>query len=117
MIFGMILSLKLFFFLQLHIPPFASSLHIELYKTDENDHYIQIFYRKSNEEELSPMNIPNCGTKCSLNRLYELYRDLIPGDHDVECSCSGANGISSFNRLVVVVILSSFAIFILLSKL
>lgn len=70
---------------QLHIPPYASSILLELYKNGEHEHYIQIFYRKSDVENLSPLNIPNCGTKCSLNRLYELYSDLIPGDFETEC--------------------------------
>lgn len=74
--------------MQLHVPPFGTSLHIEMYKASDNGHYIQIFYRKSNEEELSAMNIPKCGTKCSLDRLYELYNEIIPGDHDIECGLS-----------------------------
>ncbi|XP_031629370.1 prostatic acid phosphatase-like [Contarinia nasturtii] len=68
-----------------HVPPYASSLHFELYKNSENEHYIQLFYRKSNEEHLSPLNLPNCGTMCSLNRLYELYSEIIPVDYESEC--------------------------------
>lgn len=70
---------------QPHIPPYASSILLELYKNGENEHYIQIFYRKSDVENPLPLNIPNCGTKCSLDRLYELYSDLIPGDFETEC--------------------------------
>ncbi|XP_031616331.1 lysosomal acid phosphatase-like [Contarinia nasturtii] len=70
-----------------HFPPFASSLHLELYEVAEKEHYIQIFYRKSDEEILLPLNIPNCGEKCSLDQLYKLYNDIIPDrDHDTECS-------------------------------
>ncbi|XP_031637759.1 lysosomal acid phosphatase-like [Contarinia nasturtii] len=69
-----------------HVPPFASSLHLELYKVGEKKHFIQIFYRKSDEEILLPLNIPNCGEKCSLDQLYKLYYDIIPNrDHDTEC--------------------------------
>ncbi|XP_031629368.1 prostatic acid phosphatase-like isoform X2 [Contarinia nasturtii] len=72
--------------LELHILPFACSLHFELYEVDGNEHYIQVFYRKSNEEFLAPLNIPNCGEKCSLDQLYKLYNDIIPDcDHDIEC--------------------------------
>lgn len=78
--------LKKSIFSQLHILPFACSLHFELYEVDGNEHYIQIFYRKSNEEILSPMNIPGCGQKCALDRFYDLYNDIIPDrDHDIEC--------------------------------
>ncbi|XP_031627157.1 lysosomal acid phosphatase-like [Contarinia nasturtii] len=69
-----------------HKPPFASSVHLELYKVGEKEHYIQIFYRKSGEEILLPLNIPNCGERCSLDQLFKLYYDIIPiRDHDTEC--------------------------------
>lgn len=71
---------------QLHIPPYAASVHFELYKTDTNEHYIQLFYRKCGEETLSAMNIPNCGEKCTLNKFYELYNDIIASDFDLECA-------------------------------
>ncbi|XP_055309631.1 prostatic acid phosphatase-like [Sitodiplosis mosellana] len=76
-------SLGLF---ELHVPPFSASVHMELYEAGDKEHCIQIFYRKSNEENLTPMEILNYGQKCcTLERLYELYGDIIPGDHDEEC--------------------------------
>lgn len=72
-------------FKQLHIPPFACSLHIELYKSDNDTHYIQIFYRKTEEENLFAMNIPGCGEKCPLNQFYDIYKEIIAGDFDTEC--------------------------------
>ncbi|XP_031639554.1 prostatic acid phosphatase-like [Contarinia nasturtii] len=68
-----------------HIPPYASSLHLELYRNSANEHYIQIFYRKDNDEVISAMNLPKCGKKCSLEQLYKLYSEIIPGDYDSEC--------------------------------
>lgn len=59
-------------------PPTAASLHFELYKSSENEHYFQIFYRKSNEEYPTPMKLPGCGEKCALKQFYELYNDIIP---------------------------------------
>lgn len=44
-----------------------------------------MFYRKSDEENPSPLNIPNCGTKCTLDQLYELYSEIIPTDFESEC--------------------------------
>lgn len=85
-LFNLFFELKFFeFFSQLHIPPFASSLHFELYKSKDGEKYVQIFYRKSQEENLSPMNIPKCGEKCSLDKLYDLYNAIMPGDHQTEC--------------------------------
>lgn len=84
-ILNMLNSLGLF---ELHISPYASSLHLELFKTDESEHYIQLFYRKAEGEYPAPMNIPGCGEKCPLKQFYELYRDIIPGDFESECSLS-----------------------------
>ncbi|XP_055300680.1 testicular acid phosphatase homolog [Sitodiplosis mosellana] len=76
-------SLGLF---ELHFPPFASSLHFELYRTSKNEHYFQLFYRKSeNEEILTPLNIPNCGEKCTLDQFYKVYSAIIPDESDFKC--------------------------------
>lgn len=67
------------------MPNYASSLHFELYKTADSDHYVQIFYRNSEEEILTPMYIPKCGEKCKLSQLYTIYNDIVPGDFETEC--------------------------------
>lgn len=72
-------------FFQIHLPSYASSVHIELYQNDKNEHYVQLFYRNHEEEILPPITIPNCGTKCPLQRMYEIYSELIPGDYHSEC--------------------------------
>lgn len=69
----------------MELPPFASSLHFELYRTSENEHYIQMFYRKPDEEYPAPMEVPGCGEKWTLDQFYSLHGDLIPGDFDLEC--------------------------------
>lgn len=71
---------------QLHFPPTACSIHFELYKLNENQHYIQIFYRKANEEFLEAMQIPGCGNKITLEQFYDLYNEIIPNDSESECS-------------------------------
>lgn len=67
------------------MPPYASSVHFELYKSGENEHYVQLFYRKSEEEVLTPMEIPKCEKKCTLDQFYATYNSIIPGDHGTEC--------------------------------
>ncbi len=64
-----------------HFPPYAASLHFELYKTDgEGGHYFQVFYRTSEEDEHPvPMTMPGCGEKCSLAQFYDLFKEIIPG--------------------------------------
>lgn len=67
------------------MPQYAASLHFELYKSNENEHYLQLFYKNSDDEHLLPLNITKCGEKCPLNQFYELFRHIIPGDFDIEC--------------------------------
>ncbi|XP_055305423.1 prostatic acid phosphatase-like [Sitodiplosis mosellana] len=76
----------------LHIPNYASSLHFELYRTNGTEYYVQLFYRNQNQEIVdSPLEIPNCGTKCHLDQFNELYRDILPTeseDYDSVCRVS-----------------------------
>ncbi|XP_031631785.1 lysosomal acid phosphatase-like [Contarinia nasturtii] len=59
-------------------PPFASCIFFELYN-GTNGPYLKIFYRKSaDEDELSPLEIPGCGTECSLKKWYKIYKDILP---------------------------------------
>lgn len=53
------------------LPLCAASLHFELYKTDANDHYIQIFYRQLNEEYQLALNIPGYGEKWAAHRIVQ----------------------------------------------
>jgi len=69
---------------ELHDPPYACGLIFELYESN-GSHYVQIFYRKSTAEDLTPIDIPNCGRKCPLNQLYELYKEVLPVDFETEC--------------------------------
>lgn len=71
--------------MQTHFPNYASSLHFELYQTEDGKHYFQLFYRNSEEETLSPMDIPNCGEKCDLDKFYAEYSEIIPGNYADEC--------------------------------
>lgn len=73
---------KKFFSAQPHFPPYASSIHIELYRTDENEHYFKMFYRKSEEEYPQALNLPGCGEKCTLKQFYDKFKDIIPGEYD-----------------------------------
>ena len=93
------------FFSQMHIPPFSASFHLELYKRGEEEHCIQIFYRKSNEEDLTPLQIPNCDQKCcTLERLHELFGDIIPGDHDVECGLKNTASLNALKSISVLIL-------------
>lgn len=80
---------SIFFYFQLHVPPYSSSLLFEMYKPKNSpnttdNHYIQLYYKNSTAESFPPMKIPGCGTKCTLNQLYDLYSEFLISDFD-EC--------------------------------
>lgn len=57
----------------------------ELYKSNHSDsnndsHYIQIFYRNSTVEDLTPLKLPGCEIKCTLNQFSDLYKDILMDD-------------------------------------
>lgn len=78
--------MKKIFFFQLHKPPYASCIFFELYKENELP-FVQIFYRNSTESNVPALDIPECGTKCPLSQLYDLYGDILPTkSFDHECA-------------------------------
>lgn len=67
-----------------HIPPYASSLHFDLYKTIGNQFYLQLSYRRNNEPTI--LRLPRCGTKCSIEDLRKMYKEIIPTrEFEEEC--------------------------------
>lgn len=67
-----------------HIPPYAASLHFDLYKTKDNHHYMQLTYRHKGEPTL--LRFPECGTRCTIEDLERIYKEAIPdADFDKEC--------------------------------
>lgn len=72
-------------YFQLHSPPYASSLLIELYR-QKNEFYFQIFYRWSNTDNPRPLYIPLFGVKCSIEQFRQAYKEIIPtGSYEEEC--------------------------------
>lgn len=83
----------LFIHKQLHFPPYASSVHLELYKTTDDQYYVQVFYRKSNEEHPQALNVPGCGSKFSVQQFLDYYKEIIPeNDFDSECRLQSLTG-------------------------
>lgn len=67
------------------MPPYAVSILFELYETN-NGHYLTLFYKKIDEEDPLPLNIPGCGTKCPLEKFIKINAPFIPTkSFDVEC--------------------------------
>lgn len=71
-----------------HVPIFASAMFFELHKFNGTFH-VEIYYKSYRGEDkvpLEPLSIPNCGTRCPLEKFYEIYQDVIPTeDFDTEC--------------------------------
>lgn len=71
--------------LQVHIPPYASSMYFELYKRG-SEYFVQLFYRRIPTELVLPLRISKCGFLCPLKRLYEIYKEILPTeDHATIC--------------------------------
>ncbi|XP_055301170.1 prostatic acid phosphatase-like [Sitodiplosis mosellana] len=71
-----------------HVPPYASCLLFELYKSRDN-FYVKLFYKNTTADNLPPLNIPGCGTKCPINMFYQLFDHIIPKqDFESECNLS-----------------------------
>lgn len=77
-------TLKVF---KIHSPPYTACVMLELRIDDENRPYVSVFYKNSPDEP-KPLEIPGCGTSCPLDRMYQLYKDIIPEDWATECKLS-----------------------------
>lgn len=53
----------------------------ELHRRGE-EYYVQIFYKTDNSEDISAMEIPDCGVKCPLTKLFELYAEILPTEDE-----------------------------------
>lgn len=72
-----------------HSPPYASTILVELYKASDASYYIQLFYKNTTNENLSPLNIPSCGTKCSIGDFRKIYAPIITtASFEKECQVS-----------------------------
>lgn len=73
-------ALRLF---ELHNPPFRACVLLEL-REFQNKPYVSVFYKNSTAEP-TLFEIPGCGVACPLSQMFEIYKDVIPGDWDSEC--------------------------------
>lgn len=80
------LILCYFLIRQLHSPPYTACIMLEM-RLIESTPFISVFYKNTTAEPFL-MSIPGCGKQCPLERMYELYNDVLPGDWDAECGMS-----------------------------
>nr|CAB59935.1 acid phosphatase-1 [Drosophila subobscura] len=77
-------SLKLF---ELHSPPYAACIMLEMRVDDSNTPLVSVFYKNTTAEPL-PLDIPGCGLSCPLKTLVKLYQDVLPVNWERECKRS-----------------------------
>lgn len=89
MIIKFLLFISIYFVsFQPHNPPYAASLIFEMYKIN-NEFYLELFYKNTTDTNLVAMNIPKCGTKCTLQQFSRIYNDILPtNDFETECRTS-----------------------------
>ena len=66
-----------------------------MYKTLKDEYYLQIFLRKPDEEYPKAEEILGCGKKCTLDKFYEVYKELIPDEFEIECGVNQECGMNS----------------------
>lgn len=47
--------------------------------------YVSIYYKNTTETPREAIEIPGCGEFCPLYRMLEIYKDILPGNFEVEC--------------------------------
>lgn len=69
-----------------HNPPYTATVLFELRKFTD-DYRVQVFYKNTTEEPL-PLDLPGCGTSCPLDKMFEVYKEVLPVDWEEECTLS-----------------------------
>ncbi|EAT44755.1 AAEL003903-PA [Aedes aegypti] len=78
-------TLRLF---DLHNPPFAACILLELRRSvSGGEPYVSVYYKNTTKEP-EPMSIPNCGTRCPLSQMFKVYSEILPDNWKRECEVS-----------------------------
>lgn len=68
-----------------HNPPFTATVLLELWLVDKKPH-VALFYKRGPQDQTSTqLEIPECGKLCPLEKMLELYADVLPDNWDEEC--------------------------------
>lgn len=109
-------ALRLF---EIHNPPFAACVLIELRQPTSGEAYVSVFYKNTSAEP-EPMNIPNCGMRCPLSQTFKVYEDILPENWERECQVSFLSltyveaDIRSSTSLIGIMFLTTVAILVML---
>lgn len=64
-------------------PPYRACVMLEL-REFNGDHFVSIFYKNTTNEPFL-LHINECGKVCSLDKMFDLYADVLPDDWESEC--------------------------------
>lgn len=82
---NMLNTLGVFKSLGYHNPPYTATILFELREINDG-HFVQVFYKNTTEARL--LDLPNCGTLCPLEKMFEVYKDVLPNHWENECRLS-----------------------------
>ncbi|XP_066485261.1 prostatic acid phosphatase-like [Tiliqua scincoides] len=67
------------------LPPYVSCQIFELYKEDNRQHTIEMYYRNDTSKEPYQQTLPGCSFACPVSKFAELVRPVITDDWKREC--------------------------------
>lgn len=83
---NMLNTLGVFKTMGYHNPPYRSAVMFEL-RQFKDDYRVQVFYKNTTDEP-EPIDLPGCGTSCSLDKMFEIYKEVLPVNWEDECTLS-----------------------------
>ncbi|XP_034950111.1 venom acid phosphatase Acph-1-like [Chelonus insularis] len=71
-------------------PGYNAMILFELHENHEK-WYVQVFYKNSPDYKTEPLDIPGCGTSCTLDEFIEATKSVIPENYEEECKVDDPN--------------------------
>lgn len=90
--------------LELHTPPFAATVLLELRKNFNNEYSVTLLYKNSTNAEPTLLTVPGCSAACPIDRFKAVLRDVTPDDWNQECHSHQLFDLTSdqpFNSLAI----------------
>uniref|UniRef100_A0A182VX51 acid phosphatase n=1 Tax=Anopheles minimus TaxID=112268 RepID=A0A182VX51_9DIPT len=106
---------------ELHNPPFAACIMLELRKpTNGGPAYVEIFYKNTTAEPFQ-LTVPGCSAQCPLDEMFEIYDSIMPKDWEAECQLSLLSmsyveaDLNSASSLIGIIMLTAISMLVLLT--
>ncbi|XP_033124635.1 prostatic acid phosphatase-like [Anneissia japonica] len=66
-------------------PPYATCVGVELWKNDNMQPYVKIWYRNDSTTDPYSLTLPGCNVTCLLDDFKQLTKDILPGEIKEAC--------------------------------